>query len=427
MRKIPLLLLFQYFRLLSAFSQPSVPTDSSNYQEKKLKIEEVNIVSGYYHQDGNNSAVTGGIGTENLTDFANTFELKLVNGNKSGKTHSVSAEFGVDHYSSASSDNIDPRPTKSVVTSSSSSSQNSGKSQTKFVLSSASKSDVRIYPSLAWNVHNEKTGLTFGLNISYSSENDYKSKGAGFNIIKSSKNNNSEFSLKFQAFLDDWHVIYPYELRPPGYGSGSRKDPLPTIVKPRDSYQMSMSFAHVVNKRLQLSIMFDPSYQMGQLSTLYQRVYFNTGIEKAENLPSSRIKIPIGLRANYFLGDRIILRTYYRYYQDDWGIKAHTFNLEVPVKLSPFVSLSPFCRIHMQRGANYFAPYLNHDIHDLYYTSDYDLSSFNSQFIGMGIRLVPTNGVLGFSNFNTLEIRYGHYLKTTGLMANNISLAMKFK
>ena len=67
MRKFSLSILACFFQILSVFSQ----SDSSAYKEKKLRIDEVNFVSGYYTQDGNNSAVTGGIGTEKLTDFAN--------------------------------------------------------------------------------------------------------------------------------------------------------------------------------------------------------------------------------------------------------------------------------------------------------------------------------------------------------------------
>ena len=52
-------------------------TDTSNYQSRKLKVEEIEFVSSYYHQDGNNSAVTGGIGTEKLTDYGNTIDLRL--------------------------------------------------------------------------------------------------------------------------------------------------------------------------------------------------------------------------------------------------------------------------------------------------------------------------------------------------------------
>src|SRR5690348_2728078 len=104
MRKLSLSVIGMYIGILSAFSQ----TDSSAYKSRKLKTEEINFVSGYYHQDGNNSAVTGGIGTEKLTDFANTFELKLSKYDRRLRKQILTLGLGVDHYSSASSDKIDP-------------------------------------------------------------------------------------------------------------------------------------------------------------------------------------------------------------------------------------------------------------------------------------------------------------------------------
>ncbi len=71
----------------------------------------------------------------------------------------------------------------------------------------------------------------------------------------------------------------------------------------------------------------EPSYQEGLLSTPYHRVYFTDGTLKVEKLPGTRAKLPIGLRASYFLGDRFIIRSFYRYYQDNWGMKAHTVSL----------------------------------------------------------------------------------------------------
>src|SRR5438309_6392198 len=101
MRKISLTVIGYYLSILSAFSQNT--TDSSQYKSRKLQLDEVNFVSGYYHQNGNHSAVTGGIGTENLTDFANTIELKMSKYDKNLRKHTWDFEMGVDHYSSASS------------------------------------------------------------------------------------------------------------------------------------------------------------------------------------------------------------------------------------------------------------------------------------------------------------------------------------
>jgi hypothetical protein len=100
MRKLSLTVIGMYVSILSAFSQN---TNDSSYKNKKLTVDEINFVSGYYHQDGNNSAVTGGIGSEKLTDFANTIELKLLKYDNKLRKHNLNFELGVDHYSSASS------------------------------------------------------------------------------------------------------------------------------------------------------------------------------------------------------------------------------------------------------------------------------------------------------------------------------------
>ncbi|MET3499906.1 hypothetical protein ABIC45_001497 [Mucilaginibacter rubeus] len=63
----------------------------------------------------------------------------------------------------------------------------------------------------------------------------------------------------------------------------------------------------------------------------------------------------------------------------------------------------------------------------MYYTSDYDRSTLHSSFVGANIRLSPPTGVFGWQHFNSLEIRAGHYMRSTGLNSNIVTLAMKFK
>ncbi|AYL99118.1 DUF3570 domain-containing protein [Mucilaginibacter celer] len=407
MRKIYLGVLALYLGILSSHAQigKTVVKDTSNYESRRLKIDEINFVSAYYHQDGNNSAVTGGIGTEKLTDFANTFDLQLSKYSASGKKHTFLFELGIDHYTSASSDKIDPN-----------------------TISSASMSDNRIYPSLNWTVSNEKTGNAFGITGSYSHEFDYQSVGGGVNLTRVSKNKNTQFDFKAQVFLDKWKVILPVELRPPGYGSGSdREDHSPVDHKPRNSYSTSFSISQVIDTKLQALFIVEPSWQHGLLATKYQRDYFTDGSERVENLPGDRYKLPVAVRFNYFPGDHFIIRTFYRYYLDNWGIRAHTAEIEVPVKLTAFVSVSPFYRYNNQTGTRYFAPYGQHNPADNYYTSDYDLSTLHSNFIGANLRLAPPKGVFGWQHLNTLELRYGHYMRSTGLNSNIITLAMKFK
>lgn len=368
--------------------------DSTAYKSTKLKIDEINLVSSYYRQDGDNAAVTGGVGSEKLTDISNAIDLRLIKYGKTGKKHSWDLEVGVDHYTSASSDMIDMSAN-----------------------TSASSEDTRFYPSIHYTVENEAKGNTFSVGISSSTEFDYQSFGGNVSYSKKTKNRNGEFTAKFQAYLDQVKMVLPVELRTgEGYGTESR-----------NTFAGSLSYTQVVNKNLQLAFLADVISQSGFLSLPFHRVYFDDGSVHQEKLPDSRLKIPLGIRASYFVGDSFIIRGYYRFYTDDWGLNSHTVDLEVPVKLSSVFSLSPFYRYYTQSEINYFKGYRLHTASEEFYTSNFDLSKFDSNFMGMGLKYTPLKGVLGLKHFHTVELRYGHYSRTTNMVSDIISIAIKYK
>ncbi|RYY86224.1 MAG: DUF3570 domain-containing protein, partial [Chitinophagaceae bacterium] len=243
--------------------------------------------------------------------------------------------------------------------------------------------------------------------------------GIGVQFSKSSRDKNREFGVRAQAYLDQWKVILPIELRPDG-----RKD---EGYKPRRTYSASFSLSQVVTTRLQAVLLLDLVAQEGLLATNYQRVYFKDGSENIENLPSSRFKLPVGARVHYFMGDRILLKGNYRFYVDNWGLQAHTAELEVPVKATPFFSVIPFYRFYTQNGVAYFASYKVHAPADVYYTSDYDLSQLQSHFYGAGLRWVPEKGVFGIRHWNMLELRYGHYQRSNALHSDIVSANFRFR
>jgi len=398
MKRICLSVAGIFLMLFASYAQ-STQKDTAAYKKRKLTFEEANFVSSYYHQDGNNSAVTGGIGTEKLTDLSNSFDVKFYKYDRKDRKQTLDVEVGIDHYTSASSDKIDPH-----------------------TISSASHADTRIYPSIGYTIENEKTGTTFGAGLSASSEFDYQSFGGNISIAKKTANRNGEFAAKVQVYLDNLKYILPVELRT---GGGRGENDYPT--KGRNSFSGSLSYSQIVNTRLQLMFIADIVYQQGYLGLPFHRVYFADNSLHVENLPGTRLKIPLGFRASYFIGDKVILRTFYRYYHDDWGLTAHTIDVETPVKVSPFLSITPFYRYYTQSAVDYFAPYKSHTAADQYYTSNYDLSKFNSNFYGLGFRVSPPKGVFNIRRMDMLELRYGHYTKTTGMNANIISLNLRFK
>lgn len=371
--------------------------DSAAYEPRKLKVEEVNLVSSYYRQDGNNSAVTGGTGTEKLTDISNTIDVRLAKYGAGGIKHNWDVEVGVDHYSSASSDKIDLNAN-----------------------SSASSSDIRFYPSVNYTRENEQKGRSFGIGASSSTEYDYQSFGANLNFSQKTEDRNGEFTARFQAYLDQVKLLAPVELRGlPGTDDSGNAS--------RNTFVGSLGYSQVVNRNFQVLFQADLISQQGYLGLPFHRVYFSDGSVHQEKLPDSRFKLPLAARASYFLGDNIIIRGYYRFYADDWGIRSHTAELEVPVKLTPFLSLSPFYRYYTQSASKYFDGFQSHGPDGGFYTSNYDLSKFSSGFMGIGIRFTPVNGLLGIKHLSMVELRYGHYDRSTNLNSDIISINIRYK
>jgi len=387
--------------LVQIYAQSFVIDSTKIYKKKVLSFEEANILSSYYHQEGNHSAITGGIGTEKLSDFANVIDLKLTRYDGRGKKYTYGAEFGVDYYTSASSDKIDTK------------------------VSSASSSDVRVYPSLNYSVDNEKTGLILGGNIAFSKEYDYTSIGGGANFSKKSKSQNTEFSAKTNVFLDTYSQIVPTEFRSNLPSRQQKKGEIGNAA--RNSYDLSMTLSQVMSKRFQIALTLDLAYQSGLLSTPFHRVYMNDGSLLRETLPGTRFKIPIGLRANYFIGGKFIIRSFYRYYQDDWGMTSHTAHIELPYKISPFFSVSPFYRYYHQTKIDYFAPYQENKPGAEYFSSDYDLSGFDSQFFGVGVRYIPIKIIANLFAISQMELRGALYNRSDGLSAGILTFHIQFK
>ena len=204
----------------------------------------------------------------------------------------------------------------------------------------------------------------------------------------------------------------------------------------RYSTNLNMILSQVINKRLQASLSLGLIHQFGLLNTPYHRVYFpEEDLPRVEQLPDKRFRMPASIRVHSFIGDRFILRSFYRYYWDTFGIKAHTFNIEIPYKITNFIAFQPFYRIHFQEGSKYFAPYREHDPNAEYYTSDYDLSSFTSHFIGAGFKYSPAMGISKFKLrakarksyiFREIQLRAGSYHRSDGMTSMMFSCGFSF-
>jgi hypothetical protein len=376
--------------------------DSTVYRKQQLAKSDIQLLFSYYTQDGNHSAVTGGTGTEKLQVFVSEFTLT----HQRDSVNSGYLNAGIDVITSASTDNID------------------------YVLSSASRVDRRFHIAGGYNRLMKKSGITAGINAGFSIESDYTSLPVGISISHDNATHTRQISASLQCYFDDlrwgrldpdhYHpetLIYPEELRYQQWFDIYR----------RTSYNLSFALCQVINQRMQLAIYPELVYQRGLLSTPFHRVYFNTGELKVENLPRERWKIPLAVQLNTFIGNNVILRTSYRFYRDNFGITGHTFQLELPVKTSPFFTLSPLVRFYTQTPSRYFKPIDQHLPSEDFYTSDYDLSKFNSYKLGITGRYTPFEPIFKHSAFQEAGLRYSFYKRSDQLSAHIVSLLLDFR
>jgi hypothetical protein len=383
---------------LMAFYYPlkAQVADSASFQKRKINKTDIELTLSYYHQDGNNSAVTGGIGTEKLNVYAPN--LKIAH---QFKLNTISLTGGADVISSASTDNIDHE------------------------LSSASLVDTHFHLDANYGRQLKKTNLAINGGAGVAFESDYLSipVSAGISYTEPSAMRTYEFG--FSANIDDlrWgrinskykrpvRLVYPVELR--------YKDWYDTYK--RNTFDFKFGFTQVLSKRIILGIFPEFVYQKGLLATPFHRVYFSDNSLRVENLPKQRFKFPLGIKLNAFLGARFILKSEYSFYADNFGIIANGIELEGAIKVVPQFTLSPFFRFYHQSGAKYFKPYMEHNVSEDFYTSDYDLAAFNTYKGGLNLKFTPLGKIQKKLLFENVILRYAFYYRSNHLRSNMVSM-----
>ena len=429
------------FLCVFAFSMAHSQTSQEStkvYKKRVLETTEVNVLSSYYGQDGDNAAVSGGIGTEELTDVTTTFVVSI----PLNDDDVLTIDAGVSAYTSASSSNVGPfdgaQPADPFVASSGSSSSDTWTNlTTSYSHSSDDRNDI-------WSAK-----------LAVSNEYDYFSLGFGGSYTKLFNEKNTEVSVNGNVFIDTWQAIYPTELRPFGEGGiglsdilftqntitgNSNYNPVFTEFEDegRNSYALGFGFSQILHKNLQGSLALDFIQQQGLLSTPFQRVYFadvdDSFIENfqladdIERLPDSRFKVALGGRLNWYLNEIVTVRTFYRYYFDDWGINSHTVSIEVPIKITDKFTLYPSYRFYNQTAADYFRPYEVALSTEEFYTSDFDLSEYTANQFGFGVTYTDifTKMHLWKFGFKSIDLKFYQYDRDTTFSSSIITAGFTF-
>lgn len=214
----------------------------------------------------------------------------------------------------------------------------------------------------------------FGLSLSHSAEHDYVSNAMGLDARFSSDDNNTTVNV----------------------GTGLSRDKINSVNNvARNESKRSQELLLGVTRALTRTDLLQVN-----LSYAWGKGYYSDPYKLQDNRPDQRRQTVLLARWNHYLeGFGATLHSSYRFYRDDWGVRAHTVGLEWVQPLGDSLMLTPAVRYYTQSAARfYFDPggSLGPDMPPLLptgtlQTADQRLSAFGGITLGMklGWRFAP--------------------------------------
>jgi hypothetical protein len=348
---------------------------------------DVDFLLSYYDQNGEHSAVTGGTGTEDQQIVSPVILVSWA----VTENWSLRADLGVDQVTAASVDAIDTE------------------------VSSASRVDQRAFTDLtATRRLDERSTMSYTLG--FSNEYDYQSVSAGIGYTLDLDQRNTSLAANLRHYEDS---VTLYDIDGVNRGDDGRS-----------TSDLSLALTQVLGPRTLGRLEADFTYQSGFLSTPFHEVVLRPlagGEERvAERLPDSRRRAALGLGLDHAFGRRLVQKLDYRFYDDDWGIRAHTVAAETHFRLPAFSDAwwFPILRYHRQTASDHFGPTGSFTGAEEFFTSDWDLAEITTTKVGIGLRGSAPPGTTWRLRLRSYEARFSLFSRDDGLDGMTASVGL---
>jgi hypothetical protein len=237
----------------------------------------------------------------------------------------------------------------------------SAEGDSKVVMSGASIEDTRTEVSVTTRYYYDRGSA--GFNYSRSDEDDYESDAVAVDASYDSDDGMSTYSASLSASADE---IEPTQGVTP---TGTLKDE-------KDIRSAWVGVSRIVSKRAILRFGLSYTYRDGFLTDPYKL---------NDERPDRRNEWVIqGGYRQFLVAPNAALHVDYRYFNDDWGIDAHTVDIAWHQNVGGRTAIIPFLRYHTQDEADFFANSV--DFSERYYADDYRLSAYGAVSLGLKLR-----------------------------------------
>ncbi len=214
----------------------------------------------------------------------------------------------------------------------------------------------------------------------------------GFTDSSESDYDASTINLNFsQDFFGDLTTLSM------GYALGGntvRRNGDPDFQEDMQSRSYRVSITQVVTQNSIISFALEANTDEGYLNNPYRSVrYLDSGViagysYQPEEYPNTRTSNALAVRARYYLPQRAALHVGYRYFADDWGIEANTYELGYTFPYDEDWILEFTYRNYDQTHADFYSDLFpfggDSGTPQNYLARDKELSTFSDNSIGVG-------------------------------------------
>ncbi len=214
------------------------------------------------------------------------------------------------------------------------------------------KADKRTTLSVRNGVHNEENWCSWN---------------SGFALTRSFAEDNTTLEASVNQ-VSDWFDKYLLDGTHAGHTS-------------RSTTGASLGFTQLLSPTTIAHADYGFTYQRGQLSNGWNIVPLTNGLDALEIVPETRMRHAFVGRIAQYLPWQGALHGFYRFYVDDWGIRAHTVEVELYQRLSRISYIRLNYRIHDQTGADFWTTRAAPSF--ALATADSDLQGLTAQTVGV--------------------------------------------
>jgi hypothetical protein len=181
----------------------------------------------------------------------------------------------------------------------------------------------------------------------------------------------------------------------------------------RSSTNLNLGVTQLLSPGTVLHLGYGGTLQLGELSNTWNAVPLASGALGLERLPRRRQRHAFVGRVAQAMPGRMALKGHYRFYADDWGLRAHAVEGQLSQRLYRHLHLRGTYRHDLQNGVRFFSTWASPA--ERFRTADSDLAPFRAHTLGL-LLAVELDLVASLYNLR-LDLGYEHYVRSNQLTA----------